>query len=372
MRSPAPSAAREGAFELANGGTLFLDEVGELPVALQAELLRVIQEGTFKRVGSNMWRKSAFRLVCATNRDLRARSRPRGTFRNDFYYRIAGCTLHLPSLRDRTEDIIPLFRHFFRQVHPEPGTAGRSSDAVRDLLVEPGVPGQRPGPAQPGRCASSTATSATASSPSATSRRTRGPALRCGRLPRDSASDAFDRDGRRAVQAGATLEGTVRRPPRLPCASLSTTRQGIARAACASERLPRRRRAGTGASAGRRWRGLRVSRRKFSATTSDRADGGRCRRSTLASSTPGCSHGPSDPNRTLCGPARATARSSRSKRRTPEVSVIEVRPLGQQVDERELRAPVVGEAAQVRDDEVHVRETRPANNSAAATSPITS
>ena len=69
-RSPARSAARDGAFELADGGTLFLDEVGELPVALQAELLRVIQEGTFKRVGSNTWRKSTFRLVCATNRDL--------------------------------------------------------------------------------------------------------------------------------------------------------------------------------------------------------------------------------------------------------------------------------------------------------------
>ena len=68
------AAAREGAFELANGGTLFLDEVGELTVALQAELLRVIQEGTFKRVGSNMWRKSTFRLVCATNRDVRGRA----------------------------------------------------------------------------------------------------------------------------------------------------------------------------------------------------------------------------------------------------------------------------------------------------------
>ena len=73
-RSPAPPRAREGAFELADGGTLFLDEVGELPVPLQAELLRVIQEGTFKRVGSNTWRKSTFRLVCATNRDLRGRA----------------------------------------------------------------------------------------------------------------------------------------------------------------------------------------------------------------------------------------------------------------------------------------------------------
>jgi transcriptional regulator with GAF, ATPase, and Fis domain len=133
------AAAREGAFELADGGTLFLDEVGELPVTLQAELLRVIQEGTFKRVGSNAWRKSTFRLVCATNRDL-ATEQARGTFRNDFYYRIAACTLHLPSLRDRTEDILPLFRHFFRQMHPDrelPELEG----AVRDLLVNRAYPG---------------------------------------------------------------------------------------------------------------------------------------------------------------------------------------------------------------------------------------
>ena len=106
---------------------------------LQAELLRVIQEGTFKRVGSNTWRKSAFRLVCATNRDLAA-EQAKGTFRNDFYYRIAGCTLHLPSLRERAEDILPLFRHFFRQAHPDrepPELEG----AVRDLLVSRAYPG---------------------------------------------------------------------------------------------------------------------------------------------------------------------------------------------------------------------------------------
>jgi transcriptional regulator with GAF, ATPase, and Fis domain len=127
------ATAREGAFELANGGTLFLDEVGELTVPLQAELLRVIQEGAFKRVGSNMWRKSNFRLVCATNRDVAA-DLANGTFRNDFYYRIAGCRLHLPSLRDRTDDIIPLFRHFFGQVHPE-REPPEIEDGVRDLLL---------------------------------------------------------------------------------------------------------------------------------------------------------------------------------------------------------------------------------------------
>ena len=127
------AAAREGAFELANGGTLFLDEVGELTVPLQAELLRVIQEGTFKRVGSNIWRKSTFRLVCATNRDV-ASELTNGTFRNDFYYRIAGCRLHLPRLQDRPDDIIPLFRHFFRQVHPD-REPPEIADGVRDLLL---------------------------------------------------------------------------------------------------------------------------------------------------------------------------------------------------------------------------------------------
>jgi transcriptional regulator with GAF, ATPase, and Fis domain len=133
------SAPRSGAFELADGGTLFLDEVGELPTPLQAELLRVIQEGTFKRVGSNTWRKSAFRLICATNRDLTT-EQGMGTFRNDFYYRIAGCTLHLPSLRDRPDDILPLFGHFFREAHPDrepPELEG----AVRELLLSRPYPG---------------------------------------------------------------------------------------------------------------------------------------------------------------------------------------------------------------------------------------
>lgn len=133
------ATARAGAFELADGGTLFLDEVGELPVGLQAELLRVIQEGTFKRVGSNVWRKSAFRLVCATNRDVQA-ERAAGRFRTDFFYRIAECTLRLPSLRERTDDIVPLFRHFFGQLHPDDDPP-RLEEAVHHLLVARDYPG---------------------------------------------------------------------------------------------------------------------------------------------------------------------------------------------------------------------------------------
>jgi DNA-binding NtrC family response regulator len=127
------SVARPGAFELADGGVLFLDEVGELPAPLQAELLRVIQEGTYKRVGSNVWRKTSFRLICATNRDL-AGAQASGEFRRDFFHRISGCTLHLPALRERTEDIIPLVRHFFRQARPDREPPALSG-AVHDLLL---------------------------------------------------------------------------------------------------------------------------------------------------------------------------------------------------------------------------------------------
>lgn len=106
-------ADRDGAFALADHGTLFLDEVGELPLHLQTQLLRVIQEHTFKRVGGNAWRRTSFRLVCATNRDLWAQVQ-RGEFRADLYYRIASFVCHLPALRERPEDILPLAQHFLK------------------------------------------------------------------------------------------------------------------------------------------------------------------------------------------------------------------------------------------------------------------
>lgn len=108
-------AAREGAFALARGGTLFLDEVGELPLPLQAELLRVVQEQTYKRVGSNIWQQTDFRLICATNKDL-LQAVKKGEFRRDFYYRIASCSCKLPPLRERPEDILPLAYHFIQQI----------------------------------------------------------------------------------------------------------------------------------------------------------------------------------------------------------------------------------------------------------------
>jgi transcriptional regulator with GAF, ATPase, and Fis domain len=125
--------AREGAFAMADGGILFLDEVGELPLPLQAQLLRVIQEHKYKRVGSNIWNPSHFRLVCATNRDLEA-DVANGTFRADLYYRIAAWRCRPPPLRERRSDILPLVEHFLRQLDPK--GQGRALDpAVREYLL---------------------------------------------------------------------------------------------------------------------------------------------------------------------------------------------------------------------------------------------
>ncbi|MBK8903629.1 MAG: sigma-54-dependent Fis family transcriptional regulator [Anaerolineaceae bacterium] len=110
--------ARDGAFATADGGTLFLDEVGELSLNLQIQLLRVLQERAYKRVGSNTWLKSDFRLLCATNRDLISEEKL-GKFRRDLYYRIASCTINMPPLRNRTADIIPLVNHFISEALPD-------------------------------------------------------------------------------------------------------------------------------------------------------------------------------------------------------------------------------------------------------------
>ncbi|MFB6837713.1 sigma 54-interacting transcriptional regulator [Streptomyces sp. NPDC056361] len=135
-------ASRDGAFALADRGTLFLDEVGELPLELQAELLRVVQEGTYKKVGGNTWHTTGFRLVCATNRDLASDEGAR-RFRGDLYHRIAAFTCRLPSLRERTEDVLPLARHFLRALRTDDGTpAAEDFDpAVQHMLMERHYPG---------------------------------------------------------------------------------------------------------------------------------------------------------------------------------------------------------------------------------------
>jgi len=102
---------RRGLFEEADGGTIFLDEIGELPLALQVKLLRVLQEGEIRRVGDNAARTVDVRVVAATSRDLEEEVR-QNRFRADLYYRVNVVQLHLPPLRDRGEDIAELAKHF--------------------------------------------------------------------------------------------------------------------------------------------------------------------------------------------------------------------------------------------------------------------
>jgi transcriptional regulator with GAF, ATPase, and Fis domain len=130
---------RDGAFALADGGTLFLDEVGELPPNLQAELLRVIQEGMYKRVGSNTWRTTSFRLVSATNRDL-IEDQNAGRFRLDLYYRIAAWQFRLPPLRERRADIELLAQNFLARSSAN-GAAPKFEPAVRAFLLAREYPG---------------------------------------------------------------------------------------------------------------------------------------------------------------------------------------------------------------------------------------
>jgi transcriptional regulator with GAF, ATPase, and Fis domain len=132
-------APRDGAFALAHKGTLFLDEVGELRPELQAQLLRSVQERRFKRVGSNTWQTTDFRLVSATNRDLE-RGVADGSFRADLFYRIAGWRCHTLPLRERKDDILPLARHFVSQLLPQ-GDNVPIDGAVREFLVARDYPG---------------------------------------------------------------------------------------------------------------------------------------------------------------------------------------------------------------------------------------
>ncbi len=105
---------RQGVFEYADGGTLFLDEIGDMPMDMQAKLLRVIESGEYVRVGANEPQRADVRLISATNRDIEAMQRE-GKFREDLFYRIQGAQIHIPPLRERREDIAPIVNHYLEQ-----------------------------------------------------------------------------------------------------------------------------------------------------------------------------------------------------------------------------------------------------------------
>jgi len=135
------NASKPGKFEQADTGTVFLDEIGDVPVAIQVKLLRILQEREFERLGSNVTRHIDVRLIAATNQDLRA-ALEQGTFREDLYYRLNVVPLNIPPLRDRKQDIPFLANHFVHKLAPDTGCQVESiTDAGMDKLMAYHWPG---------------------------------------------------------------------------------------------------------------------------------------------------------------------------------------------------------------------------------------
>ncbi|NPA53000.1 MAG: GAF domain-containing protein [Aquificae bacterium] len=131
---------KKGKFELADGGTIFLDEIGDMPLSLQAKILRVLQEKEIERLGSSSPRKIDVRIIAATNKDLE-KMVYEGTFREDLYYRLNVISLYIPPLRDRKEDIPLLVYYFLDVFNKEYGKDLTISDALMEKLVEYDWPG---------------------------------------------------------------------------------------------------------------------------------------------------------------------------------------------------------------------------------------
>ena len=225
---------RIGKFEQCNGGTLFLDEIGDMPLALQAKILRLLQEQAFERVGGNETIQTDVRLIAATHRDLKAWS-AEGKFRPDLYYRLSVFTIHLPPLRERGDDLPLLVQHYLRRFSRELGREVRrgrpgGAGAAAQLLLAGQHPraaerpqagaaaGDRPGPA-PGI-----------------------PARAPGRTPRDARGDRGGRGGvaGRALPPAAAWRPAARRSTRRRTSSStgSSCRWCSARPTATSSRPP--------------------------------------------------------------------------------------------------------------------------------------
>jgi len=131
---------RSGSVEQAEGGTLFLDEIGELPLPLQAKLLRLLDRREFKRLGSAGQQHSDVRFVAATNRDLETQVME-GTFRQDLFFRVSAARVKLTPLRDRPEDITALTNHFLKELGERSGSKVKLDKGAMDLLASHPWPG---------------------------------------------------------------------------------------------------------------------------------------------------------------------------------------------------------------------------------------
>jgi len=125
---------KQGLFEIADSGSLFLDEIGEMPINLQAKLLRVLENGTFRRVGGTTDIKVDVRVISATNKDIKEEIAS-GRFREDLYYRLNVVPIHIPPLRERKEDIPLLVEHFLKKISDQPKKV--TPEAMRILIDYP-------------------------------------------------------------------------------------------------------------------------------------------------------------------------------------------------------------------------------------------
>lgn len=125
---------KKGLLESAHKGTLFLDEIGEMPLEIQAKLLQVLQEKTFRPIGGRELKKVDVRIVAATNRDLSMMVK-QGTFRKDLYYRLNVIPIAIPPLRERTEDILPLIYHYLQQFNKKYGRDVKLAPSTLQMFV---------------------------------------------------------------------------------------------------------------------------------------------------------------------------------------------------------------------------------------------